>query len=50
VRRRPDIELIVLARGGSREAAEALFDRSLMPWVTLLAVVPLAYVLRRRNF
>lgn len=27
MRRRPDTELIVLARKGSREAAEALFDR-----------------------
>jgi RNA polymerase sigma factor (sigma-70 family) len=39
VRRRPDTELVVLAREGSREAAGALFDRYwVLAWRTAYAV------------
>jgi RNA polymerase sigma-70 factor (ECF subfamily) len=39
VRRRPDTELVVLAREGSTEAAEALFDRYwVLAWRTAYAV------------
>jgi RNA polymerase sigma factor (sigma-70 family) len=39
VRRRPDIELVVLAREGSGEAAGALFDRYwVLAWRTAYAV------------
>ncbi|HEX4747487.1 MAG TPA: RNA polymerase sigma factor [Gaiellaceae bacterium] len=39
MRRRPDIELVVLAREGSREAAGALFDRYwILAWRTAYAI------------
>lgn len=39
MRRRPDIELVVLARNGSRDAAGALFDRYwVLAWRTAYAI------------
>ena len=39
MQRRPDIELVVLARGGSKEAAGALFDRYwVLAWRTAYAI------------
>ena len=42
MRRRPNTELVVLAREGRPSQA-------LMPYVALLAIVPLGFVLYRRN-